>query len=321
MRCLTVNEDVCREIDRRGGVALISQALSDLLAEPYVPSPAAPAAAPHAAAAPVRRKGLPSVPEGAEGADADAAADAAEEGEGEASSAPTAPTEPGAVAAAPAPAPVAPDAAARAASARCARMVRNGLAVLRTVAGSDAVKKRMCESAAHAAGAHAGSGSAGSAAAGAPTVSPLHLALAAMDKFSAPGCAGDPLAAGVTEQAAAAVGNLCLRLGEHADMVVACGGLAAVAKGMRTHAASLGVQRACCLAIRNVVVRSKARAAAAVEEGLEGLLTEAYKRHPHARDVVYAAMRDMGLHYDTDIGKEQAARAERAIAAGDISVK
>jgi hypothetical protein len=45
-------------------------------------------------------------------------------------------------------------------------------------------------------------------------------------------------------------------------------------------------------------------------------------RAPIARDVAYAALRDLGVSYaETTIGREQAERAARAIAANDISVK
>ncbi len=45
-------------------------------------------------------------------------------------------------------------------------------------------------------------------------------------------------------------------------------------------------------------------------------------RHAAARDVSYACLRDMGVDYaETVIGRAQADRAARAVAAGDISVK
>jgi hypothetical protein len=45
---------------------------------------------------------------------------------------------------------------------------------------------------------------------------------------------------------------------------------------------------------------------------------KAYLNHPTARDVAYAALRDMGVPYaETATGKAQAERAVRAIAAGE----
>ncbi len=46
-------------------------------------------------------------------------------------------------------------------------------------------------------------------------------------------------------------------------------------------------------------------------------MQKAYTLHPTARDVAYAALRDMGVAYaETATGKAQAERAQRAIAAG-----
>lgn len=183
-------------------------------------------------------------------------------------------------------------------------MLRSGLALLRALAGSETVRRGMCNVAAGA---------------GPNTMS---VALAALESFAAPSLAGDAPAAAVCEQAAATIGNLCLRMGEHAELAVARGALPLLAAAMRAHAASAGMQRAACLAVRNMVVRSKDRAAAAFAAGLEATLQAAYARHPTTRDVVYSALRDMGCEYaETTRGQEQAARAARAIAAGDISVK
>ena len=47
-------------------------------------------------------------------------------------------------------------------------------------------------------------------------------------------------------------------------------------------------------------------------------MQKAYLNHATARDVAYAALRDMGVPYaETATGKAQAERAVRAIAAGD----
>lgn len=375
LKALTVNEDVCKEIDAKGGVAAITRALARQLAFPYVPTTSKQhqqgtgdaAAAP---AAKKSRKPLEPVAEGGEGGEG-ADQDPGDDDEGQ-DDEPTA--TPAVAAAEPASsssssasttsstsaAPV--DPAAAAASARRGRMLRGGLAVLRALAGSDTVKKRMCDpelplyhggvdtlrkefaaaAAATAGASSAGAGSAGgvveeglledlegSGGAGSRTLalsaarSPLHLSLAAIRIFSsASSFAGDLAAAGSIEQALHTIGNLCLRLSEHADLVVAEGGMALIARAMRVHPAAQGVQRASCLAIRNIVVRSKERAAAAFDAGLEALLKAAYARHPFCRDVVYAALRDMGCDYaETTRGQAQAARAMRAIAAGDISVK
>ena len=70
--------------------------------------------------------------------------------------------------------------------------------------------------------------------------------------------------------------------------------------------------------MRNLVVKSPERVGEAFDRGFEGLVQEAYRRHPLARDVAYAALRDLGVPYaETATGKAQAERAARAIAAGD----
>jgi len=121
----------------------------------------------------------------------------------------------------------------------------------------------------------------------------------------------------VLEQAAAAISNLCLRLTDNATRAAAGGAIPLLATAMRKHPHQPGLARAGCLAIRNLVVKSPERIALAFDEGFEALVQEAYKRHPFARDVAYAALRDMGVPYaETATGRAQAERATRAIAAG-----
>lgn len=124
---------------------------------------------------------------------------------------------------------------------------------------------------------------------------------------------------------------------------------------MRAHPTHTMLQRSGCLAIRNLVVKSPERRDFALEygtcaysvvasfvcpyalnlfishssetlphslSGFELILQKAYAAHPIARDVAYAAMRDLGLEYaETVTGREQAERANRAIAANNIHVK
>lgn len=198
------------------------------------------------------------------------------------------------------------------------RVVRGGLAVLRTLANSDHVKARMCDEAPQPPAAAAAGGGApdSSGGAGAPRVSTLTLVLAVLT---------GPLAQvspGVAEQAAGIIGNLALRTPDGVRAAIgAGGGVAALVGAMRSHPGEAGVQRAACLSLRNLVNRSAERKQAAFDEGVEPLLQAAFVRHPPARDVAYAAMRDLGLEYaETTTGRAQAERAARAAAAGDISV-
>ena len=125
----------------------------------------------------------------------------------------------------------------------------------------------------------------------------------------------------VLDQAAAALSNLCLRLQDNAAKACEGGALPLIARAMRLHATSPGVQRSGCLAVRNLVVKSPSRVAAAFDEGLEALLQQAYLRHPVAADVAYAALRDMGVPYaETSTGRAQAERAARAIETGNIAI-
>ena len=176
------------------------------------------------------------------------------------------------------------------------RALRGGLAVLRALAGCDEVK------------AHIGTGA------------PLSAAIACVAA-----CArlpADPATSAAAAEAASALAAMTLRAPGTAAAAANAGALTALAAVMRSHSASARVQRAAAMATRNLVVRSPARADAAREAGIESALQTAYAMHPTARDVVYAALRDMGCDYAiTERGAEQAARAARAIAAGDISVK
>jgi hypothetical protein len=124
----------------------------------------------------------------------------------------------------------------------------------------------------------------------------------------------------VVEQVVGTLCNVCLRLPDNCARAVERGALPLLVRAARTHAGHAQLQRAVCLALRNVVVKSRARAQAALDEGFEGLLQQTYMRHPSARDVAYACLRDLGTDVETHIGQAQAERAARAIAAGSVYV-
>ena len=69
------------------------------------------------------------------------------------------------------------------------------------------------------------------------------------------------------DQAAAAVSNLCLRIPDNAVRAAVGGALPLLARAMRKHAASAGLQRSGCLALRNLVVKSPERVQTAFDEG------------------------------------------------------
>jgi len=285
VKAVTVNDEICREIERLGGVDTVVACLTPHV-EGGIVLPATATAATTAAAA------SPAAGAGGMGGSADA------------STPPVTPTPVATPTAAVVDgiavgAPAATIAGVGAAGStvvdpmvRRERMVRCGMAVLRSVANSDALKVRMCADAA----------------------TPMKLMLAAMGTCAA--------SAPVMDQTIAALGNLALRLPDNAARMVAAGLLPAIAAAMRAHGGHAGVQRSACLAVRNLVVRSKDRVAIAFEAGLEGLLQLAYGRHEVCRDVAYACLRDMGCEYaETTLGRAAAERALRAQEAGDITVK
>lgn len=169
-------------------------------------------------------------------------------------------------------------------------MLRCGLAVLRTLANSDPNKVKMGEG---------------------PTLG-LLLQVLQTGQDVPP----------ILEQAVAALGNLCLRLPSNAERVFSRGGLQLIARAMARHPGYGPIQRSACLTLRNIIARSPERIQAAFDEGFENLLQAAYVRHPTCRDVSYACLRDMGCSYaETTIGRAQADRAARAIAANNIRVQ
>jgi hypothetical protein len=72
---------------------------------------------------------------------------------------------------------------------------------------------------------------------------------------------------GVLEHAIGCLSALSLRHPANAQTAVDAGALALVARCMESHPASSAVQRAGCLAIRNLIVKSPQRIALAVDEG------------------------------------------------------
>jgi hypothetical protein len=281
LKSITVNDDICREVDALGGIDSITRHIAlETAGEPVtaaqLSSASADAEGDASDAATRAPSGLSSLAEEADGAD---------EAEGGAAATPAAaPPSTPATASAPSAADGTP-AACAAASARV-RLVKTGLRLLRTLANSDPNKVKM------------GAGAT------------LGVLLQAFDTFCE--------APGVLDQASSAIANLCLRLSDNAARAHARGALPLISRAMRKHPGAASLQRSACLAVRNLVVKSPERVQAAFDAGLETLLQAAYTRHPTARDVAYAALRDMGVSYaETTTGRAQAERAALAIAAGD----
>jgi hypothetical protein len=276
LQAVVVNDDICRDVEGRlGGVGRLTACLA-----PYV---------------------LPQEPQEAGQAQGQGG------GSGESAAGSTALT-----ASSGTPPAASPVGATPASPSPVPRLVRAGLAVLRSLAYSDAVRARMCE-------APAPLPPADTTHAAPPPPPPSALAII-LGALAAPPPVGS--SAAVVEAALGGLANLSLRPEANKVAIAAAGGLALVAGAMRAHPTVPGVQRSACLAARNLVSRSAERRAAAFDEGFEALLQEAYRRHPGARDVAYACLRDMGVDYaETLTGRAQAERAARALAAGDISVQ
>ena len=115
------------------------------------------------------------------------------------------------------------------------RLVRTGLRLLRSLANSDPNKIKM------------GTG---------PTLTLLITALVTFKE-----------APSVLEQAAAGISSLCLRIVDNAARATERGALPLLAAAMRKHPTAAGLQRSCCLALRNLVVKSPSRVQAAFDEG------------------------------------------------------
>lgn len=145
------------------------------------------------------------------------------------------------------------------------RVIRRATELLKKLAGNDGIKTAMC------------SGDA----------SVLRQILAMVVKHMDD--------AKVCEQAVGCMAAMCLRSPENAAAIAANEGVSTVVQVMRLQKESEGVQRQCCLAVRNMVSRTKDLKKSLLEEGVEPLLRNARARFPYLSDHVYAALRDLDL--------------------------
>lgn len=149
---------------------------------------------------------------------------------------------------------------------KAAPIVKGACGALRKLAHSDHVKRAVC---------------AGDAAA-------LNVLMAGLQGF-----AGD---VGVLEQALAALSVVSLRIPENALAIADKHAIPYVVDAMRSHPTAPGVQRQCCLCLRNLVSRNKeALRGVILEEGAEALLRAARAAHDNCTDVAWAALRDLGV--------------------------
>lgn len=146
-----------------------------------------------------------------------------------------------------------------------AATIRRAVELLKKLAGNDAIKAAICADGADA----------------------LRLVLSAMNHH--------PDDARVQEAGAGCVAAVCLRSPDNAATVIRHEGVGCIVRAMRAHPTSAKVQRACCMAIRNMASRDRTLRKNIRDEGVEPLLRAARATHPSIGDHVYAALRDLDL--------------------------
>lgn len=103
-----------------------------------------------------------------------------------------------------------------------------------------------------------------------------------------------PLAPGVAEIACACIAALALRNVATAQKFIAAGGATAIVSAMNTHKGSAPLQRHACMAIRNLVTRSKEHTVYFLEANAEEAIQVARRNHSEIEDEAKAALRDLG---------------------------
>ncbi|KAL8602261.1 hypothetical protein ACOMHN_022774 [Nucella lapillus] len=141
-------------------------------------------------------------------------------------------------------------------------IVRQALVVLRALAGSDKVKVAVVKQGG------------------------VELVIAALIKHANN--------SHIAEGAAGVIAALNLRNPAHCHKVMECQGHEALVQAMKIHPKESAVQKQACMALRNLVGRTREHCAAILEMGAEWLLNEAGRRHKDCGDEVKAALRDLG---------------------------
>lgn len=141
-------------------------------------------------------------------------------------------------------------------------IVRQALVVLRALAGSDKVKVAVVKEGG------------------------VELATAAMMKHANNSA--------IADGACGVLAALTLRNPEHCHKVVRCQGHEAVVQAMKIFPKEVTVQKQACMALRNIVARTREHCAAILELGSEALLNQAANNHKECRDEAKAALRDLG---------------------------
>ncbi|KAJ8270083.1 hypothetical protein GJAV_G00110130 [Gymnothorax javanicus] len=98
----------------------------------------------------------------------------------------------------------------------------------------------------------------------------------------------------VCEQGCAAMCVSALRKPKNCAVIMESGGAVAALQAMKTHPREVGVQKQCCMLLRNLVVRTQVYSQPILEMGAESLINQALTMHRDCGDVGRAALRDLG---------------------------
>jgi len=103
----------------------------------------------------------------------------------------------------------------------------------------------------------------------------------------------------VCESVFAAVTTVSLRIPEHCDVIMSKGFAPLVISAMEFHKNHSGVQKQACMAIRNMVVRTRNHKKPFIDFNVEGLIHKARSKHGNYLDAESkAALRDLDLEVD-----------------------
>ncbi|CAG5114583.1 unnamed protein product [Candidula unifasciata] len=141
-------------------------------------------------------------------------------------------------------------------------IVRQAMIVLKTLAGNDEVKHEIAK------------------------LGGIELIVAVLDKYQ-----NNAL---VAEAACKVLTTITLRNEDNCRKVVQCQGHEYIVQVMKLHPKEIGVQKNACMALRNLVSRTKELTESILPLGVESLLNEIINHHKEIEDEAKAALRDLG---------------------------
>jgi len=114
----------------------------------------------------------------------------------------------------------------------------------------------------------------------------IELILAAMSKHARH--------AGIADSGCGAVAQVCLRQPSHCTRAAQADAPEIISKAMMIHHAEKNVQASGCLAVRNLIARTRELVPSFLEHGAEAALRAAITTHKDCHDPAKAALRDLG---------------------------